>query len=55
LLETYYDGPAPYSVEEFARVQRLLALLAHFWSLAAGAGAGAGAMQVVARYRIRDD
>jgi thiamine kinase-like enzyme len=51
LLEAYYDGPAPYSIEEFARVQRLLALLAHFWSLAAGEGAAG----VVARYRIRDD
>ena len=51
LLEVYYDGPAPYSAEEFARVQRLLTLLAHFWSLAAGERAAA----VVARYRIRDD
>jgi Ser/Thr protein kinase RdoA (MazF antagonist) len=50
LLETYHDGPPPYSVEEFARVQRLLALLAHFWSLAAGERAAA----VVTRYRIRD-
>jgi Ser/Thr protein kinase RdoA (MazF antagonist) len=51
LLEAYYDGPAPYSVEEFARVQRLIALLAHFWALAAGENAAA----VVAAYRIRDD
>jgi len=51
LLDAYHDGPAPYSVEEFARVQRLVALLAHFWSLAAGERAAA----VVARYRIRDD
>jgi Ser/Thr protein kinase RdoA (MazF antagonist) len=51
LLDAYYEGPAPYSIEEFARVQRLLALLAHFWSLAAGPEAS----QVVARYRIRDD
>ena len=51
LLEAYHDGAAPYSVEEFARVRRLLALLAHFWSLAAGERAAA----VVARYRIRDD
>lgn len=51
LLDAYYDGPAPYPVEEFARVQRLLALLAHFWSLAAGERAAT----VVARYRIRDD
>ncbi len=51
LLEAYHDGPAPYPAEEFARVQRLLALLAHFWSLAAGECAAA----VVARYRIRDD
>ena len=50
LLDAYHDGPAPYSVEEFARVQRLVALLAHFWSLAAGERAAA----VVARYRIRD-
>ena len=51
LLDAYHAGPAPYSVEEFARVQRLLALIAHFWSLAAGEGAP----PVVARYRIRDD
>jgi Ser/Thr protein kinase RdoA (MazF antagonist) len=51
LLDAYHEGPAPYPIEEFARVQRLLALLAHFWSLAAGPEAS----QVVARYRIRDD
>jgi len=51
LLEAYHGGPAPYSVEEFARVRRLLELLAHFWSLAAGERAAA----VVARYRIRND
>jgi Ser/Thr protein kinase RdoA (MazF antagonist) len=50
LLDAYHDGPAPYSVEEFARVQRLVALLAHFWSLAAGENAAT----VVARYRIRN-
>jgi Ser/Thr protein kinase RdoA (MazF antagonist) len=51
LIDAYHGGGAPYAVEEFARVQRLLALLAHFWSLAAGERAAA----VVARYRIRDD
>jgi Ser/Thr protein kinase RdoA (MazF antagonist) len=50
LLEAYHEGPSPYPAGEFARVQRLLALLAHFWSLAAGEGAAA----VVARYRMRD-
>jgi aminoglycoside phosphotransferase (APT) family kinase protein len=51
LLEAYYAGPPPYSVKEFARVQRLHRLLAHFWSLAAGAGAA----PIVAGYQIRDD
>jgi Ser/Thr protein kinase RdoA (MazF antagonist) len=51
LLKAYYAGPPPFSGEEFARVQRLHRLLAHFWSLAAGAGAA----PVVSGYRIHDD
>lgn len=50
LLDAYFDGRAPWPAAEFARVLRLVRLLAHFWSLAS-ADAGAA---VVARYRIAD-
>ena len=50
LLDAYFVGEGPFSATEFARVQRLVRLLAHFWSLASK-GAGAA---IVGRYRIED-
>jgi aminoglycoside phosphotransferase (APT) family kinase protein len=58
LLAAYFNGAVPFSSEEFARVQRLIRLLAHFWSLAATAGEprhwhdGIGVFE---QYRIDDD
>jgi thiamine kinase-like enzyme len=51
LLESYYGGPPPIPAEEFARVQRLVRLLAHFWALASGQAGAAG----LAQYRINHD
>ena len=51
LLDAYHEGEPPFDPAEFARVQRLQRLLAHFWALAAGARAPA----IVDEYRIRDD
>jgi thiamine kinase-like enzyme len=51
LLDAYFEGGRRLALEEFATVQRLLRLLAHFWSLVPGKPAAA----VVARYRIEDD
>jgi len=51
VVRSYFDGMEPFSLAEFARVQRLVCLLAHFWSLAA-AEVAAG---IVDRYRIHDD
>jgi len=51
LLDAYFAGKVPFSLAEFARVERLQHLLAHFWSLTV-AGAGAAS---VGQYRIRDD
>lgn len=51
LLSSYFDGRVPFGTGEFARVERLQRLLAHFWSLAT-AGSGAA---IVAQYRIADD
>jgi thiamine kinase-like enzyme len=51
LVRSYFDGMEPFSLAEFARVQRLVCLLAHFWSLAAAEAATA----IVDRYRINDD
>jgi aminoglycoside phosphotransferase (APT) family kinase protein len=50
LLEAYFDGEMPWPEAEFARVLRLLRLLAHFWSLASAHVAA----DIVARYRIAD-
>jgi len=35
LVTAYFAGTSPFSESEFAKVQRLMRLLAHFWSLAA--------------------
>ncbi|MDH3441973.1 MAG: phosphotransferase, partial [Gammaproteobacteria bacterium] len=35
LVAAYFPGGIPFSETEFAKVQRLMRLLAHFWSLAA--------------------
>jgi thiamine kinase-like enzyme len=51
LLEAYYDGAGPLSLAEFARVQRLVRLLAHFWALASANASAA----IVGQYRIRHD
>ena len=50
LLDVYYGGPAPILAAEFARVQRLVRLVAHFWALASGDTQAA----IVAQYRIED-
>jgi thiamine kinase-like enzyme len=51
LLNAYFaGGELPFSAQEFARVQRLVRLLAHFWSLASNEAETA----IVARYRIED-
>jgi len=50
LLGAYFTGQSPFSAMEFARVQRLVRLLAHFWSLASMAAGTA----IVGRYRIED-
>jgi len=50
LIRAYFDGENRCSLTDFARVERLLRLVAHFWSLAS---ADAGA-ESVARYRITD-
>jgi Ser/Thr protein kinase RdoA (MazF antagonist) len=50
LIAAYFSGSIPFSETEFARVQRLVCLLAHFWSLAS-ADAGTA---IVAQYRIND-
>jgi Ser/Thr protein kinase RdoA (MazF antagonist) len=50
LLDVYYGGPAPIPAAEFARVQRLVRLVAHFWALASGDTQAA----IVAQYRIED-
>jgi thiamine kinase-like enzyme len=58
LLAAYFEGAAPFSSEEFARVQRLIRLLAHFWSLAAIAGQARHSrdrIDVFEQYRIDDD
>jgi len=52
LLDAYFrDCNFPFSAAEFARVQRLVRLLAHFWSLASKNAEAA----IVARYRMEDD
>ena len=51
LLDAYFDGASPLSPAEFARVQRLVRLLAHFWALASATGGAA----IVGQYRIRHD
>lgn len=51
LLDAYYGERPPFPVAEFARVQRLVRLLAHFWALASS-DAGAA---IVAQYRMTDD
>jgi Ser/Thr protein kinase RdoA (MazF antagonist) len=52
LLAAYFEGAgSPFSLPEFARVQRLVRLLAHFWSLASRRAEAA----IVAQYRIEDD
>lgn len=50
LLEAYFEGEMPWPEAEFARVLRLLRLLAHFWSLASANAT----TDIVARYRIAD-
>jgi len=50
LLERYFGGPPPFGREEFARVQRLVRLLAHFWALAA-----ASDTEVLSKFRIEND
>ena len=58
MLATYYEGAVPFSSEEFARVQQLIRLLAHFWSLAAIARRvphSHGRIDVFEQYRIDDD
>ena len=51
LQNAYFDGrESPFSGSEFASVQRLVRLLAHFWSLASKDAAAA----IVAKYRIED-
>jgi Ser/Thr protein kinase RdoA (MazF antagonist) len=51
LLSEYYRGhQVPFSAAEFARVQRLVRLLSHFWSLASTDAEAA----IVAQYRIED-
>lgn len=51
LLDAYSAGKTRSRGPEFARVERLMRLVAHFWSLAS-ADPGAA---IVAKYRIRDD
>jgi len=51
LLGAYYGERTPFPPAEFARVQRLVRLLAHFWTLASS-DAGAA---IVAQYRMTDD
>jgi thiamine kinase-like enzyme len=51
LLDVYFDGASPLSPAEFARVQRLVRLVAHFWALASAPGGAA----IVGQYRIRHD
>ena len=51
LLDVYFRGASPLSPAEFARVQRLVRLLAHFWALASATGGAA----IVGQYRIRHD
>jgi aminoglycoside phosphotransferase (APT) family kinase protein len=51
LLGACPAGETPFPVPEFARVERLMRLVAHFWSLAS-ADPGAA---IVAKYRIRED
>ncbi|HUF73055.1 MAG TPA: choline/ethanolamine kinase family protein [Gammaproteobacteria bacterium] len=51
LLDAYFGCQVPSLPLEFAKVKRVVRLLAHFWALASG-DAGAA---IVARYRIEDD
>ena len=50
LLSCYFGDEGPYSAAEFARVERLTRLVAHFWALAS-AGTAAG----VDQYRMGND
>jgi Ser/Thr protein kinase RdoA (MazF antagonist) len=51
LIDSYYGERSPFSAAEFARVQRLVRLLAHFWALASGDTGAA----IVSQYRMTDD
>jgi len=51
LLDASFADEPRFPAPEFARVERLMRLVAHFWSLAS-ADPGAA---IVAKYRIRDD
>lgn len=51
LLEAYFGSASSVPPDEFARVQRIVRLLAHFWSLASPDAAAS----IVAQYRIDDD
>jgi thiamine kinase-like enzyme len=51
LIAAYFSGRPPFAPEEFARVQRLVGLLAHFWALAQAERSAFGLSQ----YRIEDD
>jgi aminoglycoside phosphotransferase (APT) family kinase protein len=51
LLECYYGGRPPLLATDFARVQRLVRLLAHFWALAATPSG----TDSLAQYRIDND
>ena len=50
LLDSYGEGTMPYPAREFARVRRLVRLLAHFWSLASATPDA----RAYSQYRIDD-